>query len=77
MTLETIIVIAIAAAFCCYLVYRWQTAVVDSAVPPAPEPYPVPKPDMAEQWVAATSAKLEPTVINPKAAWPFPHGDKP
>jgi hypothetical protein len=39
MTLETAIAVLAGAAFACYLVYRWQEAVVDAA----PEPYPVPE----------------------------------
>jgi hypothetical protein len=77
MTLETIIVIAVAAAFACYLVYRWQKAVVDMAIPPYQEPV---KPNMVEQWVAATKQTeetLEPTALNPQAVWPFPTGSKP
>lgn len=75
MTIEIAIILFVAAAFCCYLVYRWQEAAVDSAIPPAPEPYPVPKTDMADQWVAVN--KEAATELNPQAAWPFPHGDKP
>lgn len=73
MNLESLLALILLVVFCCYLVYRWQQAVVDRAIPPAPEPYPVPM-DMTEQWVAATQAdKGEPTLINPQAAWPFPH----
>ena len=72
MTVETTLIIVGFCLFCCWLVYRWQEAVVDKAIPPAPEPYPVPM-DMAEQWVAATQAEPEPTPLNPQAAWPFPH----
>jgi len=64
MTIETVIIICVAAAFCCYLVYRWQTAVVDSVVPPAPEPYPVPL------------NEPEPVQLNP-VNWPFPTSQKP
>jgi hypothetical protein len=96
MTIETAIIICVAAAFCCYLVYRWQSAVVDMAIPPYQEPV---KPDMQEQWKAASKADtlgykqddgaltesqlnqikdtLEPTPLNPKAAWPFPTNTKP
>jgi hypothetical protein len=28
-------------------------------------------------WHKEAIPELEPTPINPKAAWPFPHGDKP
>lgn len=65
MILETAIAVAVGAAFACYLVYRWQEAVVDSAIPPAPEPYPVPE------------AASEPKPLNPQAAWPFPTNTKP
>jgi hypothetical protein len=75
MTIEVLLIIIAVAIIACYLVFRWQDAVIDTAIPPYQEPV---KPDMAEQWVAAaTSVKLEPTPINPQAAWPFPHGDKP
>ena len=59
MTAETIAVIIVAAIFCCFLVYRWQEAVVDMAVPPYQPP------------VEPETPKLE-TQLNPKAAWPFP-----
>jgi hypothetical protein len=65
MTIETAIILCVAAAFACYLVYRWQSAVVDSVIPPAPEPYPVPLDEP------------EPTPLNPQAAWPFPTSQKP
>ena len=48
MTIEIAIILCAVAAIACYLVYRWQTAVVDMAIPPYQEPV---KPDMAEQWV--------------------------
>jgi len=100
MTIEALLIIVGFCLFACYLVYRWQESVVDRAVPPAPEPYPVPT-DLSEQWVAATkadtldnidtwnakvgdkiwhkeaAAELEPTPLNPKAAWPFPSSTKP
>lgn len=73
MTIEALLALILLLVFCCWLVYKWQRAVVDQVLDtPAPEPYP--KPDMATQWVAATQAdKSEPTPINPQAAWPFPH----
>ena len=58
MTIELALGICLAAAFACYLVYRWQLA----AVPPYQEP---------------VVEKLEPTPINPQAAWPFPVGRQP
>lgn len=77
MTVEIALAIVVAAAFCCYLVWKWQEAAVDMAVPPYQEPV---KPDMVEQWVEATKQaedKLEPTALNPQAAWPFPTSRKP
>jgi hypothetical protein len=75
MTIEVLLIIIAVAIIACYLVFRWQDSVINTAIPPYQEPV---KPDMAEQWVAAaTSVKLEPTAINPQAAWPFPHGGKP
>ena len=90
MTIEiTLIILGLALAVC-YVVLEYQKL----AKPPYQEPV---KPDMAEQWKAATKADtldnidnwnakvgdniwwkqpeetLEPTVLNPQAAWPFPH----
>jgi hypothetical protein len=53
MTIEIAIILCAVAGIGCYLVYRWQTAVVDMAIPPYQEPV---KPDMAEQWKTATEA---------------------
>lgn len=66
MTAETIAVIIVAAIFCCFLVYRWQEAMVDMADPP----YQKPVEDAADNVVKTTQ-------LNPKAAWPFPSGEKP
>ena len=90
MTIEITLIILGLALAACYVVLEYQKL----AKPPYQEPV---KPDMAEQWVAATkadtldnidawnmkigdkiwhkeaAAELEPTPINPKAAWPFPH----
>lgn len=84
MTLETVIVIAVAAAFACYLVYRWQEAVVDNAAPP---PYPSPvecNRDCRQgrdcdcfQRSCDQSVEEFDTTLNPKAAWPFPTSTKP
>jgi hypothetical protein len=98
MTVEALLIIIGFCLFACYLVYRWQESVIDMAVPPYQEPV---KPDMVDQWKAATkadtldnidawnmkigdkiwhkeaAAELEPTPLNPKAAWPFPSGPKP
>jgi len=65
MTLGALLFIVGLCVFACYLVYRWQSAVVDSVIPPAPEPYPVPLDEP------------EPTPLNPQAAWPFPTSQKP
>jgi hypothetical protein len=94
MTIEiTLIIIGLCLA-ACYIVLEYQKL----AKPPYQEPV---KPDMAEQWKAATkadtldnidnwnakigdkiwhkeaTAELEPTPINPQAAWPFPTGRQP
>ena len=90
MTIEITLIILGLALAACYVVLEYQKL----AKPPYQEPV---KPDMAEQWVAATKAdtldnidnwnakvgdkiwhkeaipELEPTPINPQAAWPFPH----
>ena len=63
MNIETALAIVVAAGFACYLVYRWQEAVVDMADPP----YQAPVADNTES----------DTPLNPKAAWPFPSQDKP
>jgi hypothetical protein len=90
MTIEITLIILGLALAACYVVLEYQKL----AKPPYQEPV---KPDMAEQWKAATKAdtldnidnwnakvgdkiwhkeaipELEPTPINPQAAWPFPH----
>ena len=90
MTIEIALIIIGLALAACYVVLEYQKL----AKPPYQEPV---KPDMAEQWKAATKAdtldnidnwnakvgdkiwhkeaipELEPTPINPQAAWPFPH----
>ena len=75
MTIETTIILCIAAAFACYLVYRWQIA----AVPPYQEPVGYKQDDGALTPAQLEQIKdsLKPTTINPKAAWPFPSGSKP
>lgn len=75
MTIETTLIILGFCLFACYLVFEWQKA----AIPPYQEPV-APEPDMATQWVAVNKEsldKLEPTPLNPQAAWPFPQGPKP
>lgn len=74
MTIEALLIIVVFAAFCCYLVYRWQESAVDGNMAPPPYQEPV----KAECPLGHTAVdKLEPTILNPKAAWPFPSGDKP
>jgi hypothetical protein len=79
MTIETAIILFVAAAFCCYLVYRWQEAAVDMAIPPYQEPVGYKQDDgaLTESQLNQIKDSLEPTALNPQAAWPFPHGDKP
>lgn len=76
MTVETALAIVVGAAWACYLVWKWQEAVVDPAIPPYQEPV---KKDMVDEWIAAAppKAEVEPTALNPKATWPFPVGGKP
>lgn len=79
MTVEVLLFIIGLCLFCIYFVYKWQESVVDMAIPPYQEPV-TPEADMATQWVAVNKEsldKLEPTPLNPQAAWPFPHGSKP
>lgn len=65
MTVEIALAIVVAAAFCCYLVWKWQEAAVDNM---APEPYPVPE--------KLPTLEVE-TELKAQAAWPFPVGKKP
>lgn len=64
MTIETLVIIIVFCLFCCYLVYRWQEAAVDSAIPPVPEPYPVPESvvkdslDNIDNWNAKVGDKI-------------------
>ncbi len=71
MTLEILLLhIAILAA-CWYMILEYPKL----AIPPYQEPV---KPDMPGQWKDGPKADtLEPTVLNPQAAWPFPRGPKP
>ena len=69
MTIETLVIIIVFCLFCCYLVYRWQESVVDMAIPPYQEPV---KPDLSEQWVAATKADTLDNIDN----WNAKVGDK-
>lgn len=68
MTVEIALAIVVAAAFCCYLVWKWQEAAVDMAVPPYQEPV---------KTEAVVEEAPEPVAITPTAAWPFPTSRKP
>ena len=73
MTVEALLVIVGLCLALCYFVFEYQKA----ATPPYQEPL-KPEADMVDQWVAAApAAELEPTPLNPQAAWPFPRGPKP
>jgi len=63
MTVEALLIIVGLCLFCCYFVFEYQKA----AVPPYQEPL-EPEPEVEA---------VEPTPINPQAAWPFPRGPKP
>jgi hypothetical protein len=67
MTLETALAIVVGAAWGCYLVWKWQEAAF------APPPYQPPVEDKTE----AVKDESTETVLNPKAAWPFPTSTKP
>jgi len=75
MTVEIALFICVMAAFACYLVWKWQIA----AVPPYQEPvkYEQDEGALTESQLNQIKDTIEPTAINPKAAWPFPSGDKP
>ena len=68
MTVEIALAIVVAAGFCCYLVWKWQEAAVDMAVPPYQEPV---------KTEAVVGETPEPVAITPTAAWPFPTSRKP
>jgi hypothetical protein len=67
--LETALAIVVGAAWACYLVWKWQEAAF------APPPYQPPVEDKTES-VEQEAPNTE-TVLNPKAAWPFPTSTKP
>jgi hypothetical protein len=79
MTIEVLLIIIAVAIIGCYLVFRWQDAVIDTAIPPYQEPVKYEQDDGALTPAQLKQIKdtVEPTPLNPKAAWPFPHGDKP
>lgn len=83
MTLETILIIVVAAGFCCYLVYRWQESAVDMAVPPYQEPVKCNQDcrqgrdcDCFQQSCDMSVEEFD-SKLNPNATWPFPSGPKP
>jgi hypothetical protein len=75
MTIEVLIFIIALCLFCIYFVFEYQHA----AIPPYQEPVGYEQDDGALTAAQLNQIKdtVEPTAINPKAAWPFPHGDKP
>jgi hypothetical protein len=65
MTIEILLVIIAACAVACYFVFEWQK----TAIPPYQEPV---KPDMVDQWKAATKADTLDNIDN----WNAKVGDK-
>lgn len=75
MTIETVLIIIGLCLAVCYVVFEYQK----SATPPYQEPVGY-KPDdgpLTESQLEQIKDSVEPTVINPQAAWPFPRGPKP
>jgi hypothetical protein len=75
MTIETTLIII---AFClaiCYVVFEYQKL----AIPPYQKPVEYPQDDgaLTPDQITQIKDSVEPTPLNPKAAWPFPSGDKP
>ena len=79
MTIETTLIILGFCLFACYLVYKWQDATIEAAIPPYQEPVKYPQDDgaLTESQLEQIKDSLEPTPLNPQAAWPFPSGSKP
>jgi hypothetical protein len=75
MTVESLLIIIGLCLFCCYFVFEYQKA----AIPPYQEPVEYEPDDgaLTESQLNQIKDTVEPTAINPQAAWPFPHGDKP
>jgi hypothetical protein len=75
MTIEALLIIIGLCLGICYFVFEYQKA----AVPPYQDPVKYPQDDGALTPAQLEQIKdtVEPTAINPKAAWPFPSGDKP
>lgn len=75
MTVELLLCIIAACVAACYFVFEYQKA----AIPPYQEPvnYEQDSGALTKAQLDQIKDTLEPTPLNPKAAWPFPHGDKP
>jgi hypothetical protein len=75
MTIETVLIIIGLCLAACYVVFEYQKL----ATPPYQEPVKYPQDDgaLTESQIAQIKDTIEPTPLNPKAAWPFPSGDKP
>jgi len=75
MTIEIALIILGLALAACYVVFEYQKL----ATPPYQEPVKYPEDDGALTPAQLDQIKdtLEPTPLNPKAAWPFPSGNKP
>jgi len=75
MTVEALLCILALCVFCCYFVFEYQRA----AIPPYQEPVKYEQDDgpLTKSQLNQIKDSLEPTPLNPKAAWPFPSGDKP
>lgn len=84
MTVETVGIIIVLTAFACYLVFKWQAAAM--AIPPYQAPVKSVgcngdcnqgRDCVCFQRSCDMSVQEFDTPLNPKAAWPFPHEDKP
>jgi hypothetical protein len=74
MTIEALLIIVGLCLFCCYFVFEYQRA----AIPPYQEPLKYPEDDgpLTPAQLEQIKDSVEPTAINPQAAWPFPTGSK-
>jgi hypothetical protein len=75
MTVEALLIIIGLCLFCCYFVFEYQRA----AIPPYQEPVKYEQDDgaLTSDQLEQIKDTIEPTPLNPKAAWPFPIGSKP
>jgi len=75
MTIEITLIILGLALAACYIVLEYQKL----AKPPYQEPVEYPQDDgaLASAQLEQIKDSVEPTAINPKAAWPFPVGRQP